>query len=415
MHVNDLSSVLKGIRPGGCVQPYVEGFAAQLVASGYTVLSTRDAVTSATHFGRWMDLCGIGIDTVTASTVVRFATHDCMCPGAGEHHRLPSRRFTARVRRFVEYLRSVGLGRRIAAPRPKAGPAPLIGFRTWMTRHRGVTSRTIERYEDLVGKMLPALGDDPGSYDASLVRRVLLDVIRGRSHAYAKGFVTALRAFLRFLATEGRCQACIVEAVPTIYDWKLSALPRYLETDDVERVIASCNLKKPHGVRNRAVLLLLARLGLRAGDIVGMRLDDLDWEAGTVRVRGKGRKEVCLPLPQETGEALIEYLVHVRPTADTDRVFLCANAPVRPFATSAAVSDIVRVALGRAGISDPPTKGAHLLRHSAATTMLRSGASLDAIATVLRHDSSDTTAYYAKVDIDLLLQVTQPWPEGASC
>jgi site-specific recombinase XerD len=284
-----------------------------------------------------------------------------------------------------------------------------------MTRHRGVTSRTIERYEDLVGKMLPALGDDPGSYDASLVRRVLLDVIRGRSHAYAKGFVTALRAFLRFPAAEGRCQACLVEAVPTIHDWKLSALPRYLEADDVERVIASCNLEKPHGVRNRAVLLLLARLGLRAGDIVGMRLDDLDWEAGTVRVRGKGRKEVCLPLPQDTGEALIEYLVHVRPTADTDRVFLCANAPVRPFATSAAVSDLVRVALGQAGITDPPTKGAHLLRHSAATTMLRSGASLDAIATVLRHESSDTTAYYAKVDIDLLLQVTQPWPEGAPC
>jgi site-specific recombinase XerD len=319
------------------------------------------------------------------------------------------------VRRFVEYLKSVGIGPRVAAARAKTGPASLIGFRNWMTRHRGVTSRTIERYENLVGKMLPALGDDPSSYDASLIRRVLLETIRGRSRAYAKGFVTALRAFLRFLAVEGQCQARLVEAVPTIHDWKLSALPRYLEVDDVERTITSCNLETPHGVRNRAVLLLLARLGLRAGDIVTMRLDDLDWQAGTVRVRGKGRKAVCLPLPQDAGEALIEYLMHARPTADTDRVFLCANAPIRPFATSATVSTLVRVALRQAGISDPPTKGAHLLRHSAATTMLRSGASLDAIATVLRHESSDTTAYYAKVDIDLLQQVTQPWPEGTPC
>ena len=188
MHVDDLSGALTGIRLGGCcVQPYVDGFAAQLLARGYTVLSMRDAVTSAAHLGRWMDLCGIGIETVTPSTVVRFAKHDCMCPGARAQHRRPSRRYTARVRRFVEYLRSVGLGPRVAAPRPKVGPAPLIGFRTWMTRHRGVTSRTIKRYEDLVGKMLPALGDDPGSYDASLVRRVLLEAIRGRSHAYAAG------------------------------------------------------------------------------------------------------------------------------------------------------------------------------------------------------------------------------------
>jgi site-specific recombinase XerD len=141
--------------------------------------------------------------------------------------------------------------------------------------------------------------------------------------------------------------------VPTVYEWKLSALPRYIEADEVERVIASCDAGKPHGVRDRAVLLLLARLGLRAGDIVAMQLDDLDLQAGTVRVRGKGRKEVRLPLPQDAGEALIEYLVQARPTAATDRVFLCANAPVRPFATSATVSDIVRSALRRAGIAPP--------------------------------------------------------------
>jgi integrase len=128
--------------------------------------------------------------------------------------------------------------------------------------------------------------------------------------------------------------------VPTVPEWKLSALPRYLETDDVERVITSCDLSKPCGIRDRAILLLLARLGLRAGDITAMRLDDLDWHAGTVRVRGKGRREICLPLPQDAGDALIEYLMKARPRVDTDRVFLCVNAPVRPFATSASISDI---------------------------------------------------------------------------
>ncbi len=284
-----------------------------------------------------------------------------------------------------------------------------------MTHHRGVKAPTVDRYHRLIEKMLPALGCDPGAYDAALVRKVLLHHIDQLSRGYAKTYVVALRAFLRFLAAQGRCRSHLDRAVPTVPEWKLSALPRYLETDDVERVITSCDLSKPHGVRDRAILLLLARLGLRAGDIMAMRLDDLDWDAGTVRVLGKGRREVCLPLPQDAGEAVIDYLVKARPKADTDRVFLCTNAPVRPIGNSSTISGIVRSALQRAGIQDPPSKGSHLLRHSAATAMLRSGASLDMIATVLRHESSDTTAHYAKVDIELLRQIVQPWPEGAPC
>jgi integrase len=184
-------------------------------------------------------------------------------------------------------------------------------------------------------------------------------------------------------------------AVPTIPQWRLSALPRYIQPSEVERVIASCDLVTPHGIRDRAVLLLLARLGLRAADILALTLEDLDWGAGTVRVRAKGRREVRLPLPQEVGDAILEYLARARPATAITRVFLCANAPVRPFRTLASVSDIVRLALKRAGIVNPPSRGAHLLRHSAATAMLRAGAGLEAIATVLRHRSIDTTAQYA--------------------
>ena len=163
------------------------------------------------------------------------------------------------------------------------------------------------------------------------------------------------------------------------------------------------------------MLLLLARLGLRASDILLMRLTDLDWGAGTLKVRGKSRKEVLLPLPQDAGDAVLRYLTDARPRTASDRVFLCANAPVRPLANSATVSSIVMLALRRAGVTDAPSRGAHLFRHSAATAMIRSGVDPHAIATILRHESGDMTAYYAKVDLALLHQIAQPWPEGASC
>jgi integrase/recombinase XerD len=181
-------------------------------------------------------------------------------------------------------------------------------------------------------------------------------------------------------------------------------------------VIGSCDLTKPRGVRDRAILLLLARLGLRAGDVVAMRLDDIAWEEGTLRVCGKGRRESRLPLPQDVGDALLCYLSTARPVVDCDRIFLRSAAPCRPFSTSAAISCVVRSALQRASITGAPTRGANLMRHSAATAMLRAGATLETIGTVLRHQSIDTTAHYAKVDIAALCQIAQPWPgEEVSC
>ena len=408
----DLKTVLAGVEIRGCVQPYLEGFAAELILAGYAVLPIRDYVRSAAHLGRWMDSRKIGIDRIGQEILARFATHECDCPFSHRHGRCPSGRYVKRARQFVDYLGRVGAAPMLPSPLATVVPEPLVEFHDWMTQHRGVKPSTIKRYQRLVEKMLPALGGDPAVYDAALVRQVVVRVAKRMSPGNAKTYVSAIRAFLRFLAITGRCRPHLDRAVPTVPEWKLSALPRYLESGDIESLIASCDLSKSYGIRDRAILLLLVRLGLRAGDITAMRLADLDWDAGMVRVRGKGRREVCLPLPQDAGDALIKYLTDARPNAVTDHVFLCSNAPVRPFASSASVSDVVRLALQRAGIVDAPSKGAHLLRHSAATTMLRSGASLDVIATVLRHQSSDTTAYYAKVDIKLLALVAQPWPEG---
>jgi len=350
----------------------------------------------------------MGIDRLTEKAVVEFAQHACECPFAHKRGQRPSRRYVERTRRFATYLVRLGAAPTSEVPLPKAVPELLVEFRDWMTHHRGVKAPTVNRYHRLMEEMLPALGCDPAAYDASLVLQVLLHPIDGLSCGYDKTYVVAFRAFPRFLATQKRCRSHLERAVPTVPEWKLSALPRYLETDDVERVVASCDLSKSHGVRDRAILRLLARLGLRAGDIMTMRLDDLDWDADTERIRGKGRREVCLPLPRDAGEALIDYIVKVRPKADTDRIFLCMNAPLRPIGNSSTISGIVQSALRRAGIADPPSKGSHLLRHSAATAMLRCGASLDMVATVLRHESSDTTAYYAKVNIELLGRIAQP-------
>ncbi|MNS72592.1 Tyrosine recombinase XerD [compost metagenome] len=185
--------------------------------------------------------------------------------------------------------------------------------------------------------------------------------------------------------------------------------------EDIERIVNSCDLDTDTGVRDHAILLLLARLGLRGGDIVNLCLDDIDWRSAELQLRGKSRRDVRLPLPQDAGDALLEYLVRVRPPAPVDQVFLCMNAPWRPFSNSATVCSIVGFALYRAGIGKPPSKGANLLRHSLATSMLRGGATLDAIGTVLRHRSSETTAHYAKVDMVLLRGIVQPWPGGVSC
>jgi integrase/recombinase XerD len=167
-------------------------------------------------------------------------------------------------------------------------------------------------------------------------------------------------------------------------------------------------------LRDRAILLLLARLGLRAGDIVSLRLGDFDWQQGTLSVRGKGRRETRLPLPQDAGNAVLAYLERARPRVAGDWVFFLLNAPIRPLTSSGVVTSIVRSAIRKAGI-DAPTKGARLLRHSAATAMLRGGATLDMVGAVLRHRSSDMTAHYAKVDVPMLQQIAQPWPGDVRC
>ena len=222
-----------------------------------------------------------------------------------------------------------------------------------------------------------------------------------------------MRAFLRFLAATGQCPDGLLHAVPRYANWQLASTPRYLEPKDVEKVIGACRGDDALGARDRAVVLLLARLGLRASEVAGLTFDDVDWQNGRIAVCGKGRRQEWLPLPQEIGDAIVVFLRLGRPTLQVPQVFTTILAPHRPM-TRAAVTHVVRSALRRAGIT-APINGAHVLRHSAATAMLRNGASLAGVGAVLRHRSPRTTAHYAKVDFGLLSEIAQPWPEVSSC
>jgi site-specific recombinase XerD len=316
---------------------------------------------------------------------------------------------------FFRYLRHGGIA---TAPtsRERVPESPLLVlFCDWMRRQRGVSDATLSIYSFELGAVIKKLGEDPSRYDAKNLRQFVLEKSQHSGWASARKCICAIRMLLRFLISQGRCPDYLYASIPSFAHWRLSALPFYLQADQVEQVIASPDLATSLGRRNRAILLLLARLGLRASDIVQLRLDDLDWREGMIRVSGKGRRQTVLPLTQEVGDALAAYIKDHRPQADTDAVFVRSSAPSGAFTDSTAISILVARAMRRTGINCPKRGAAHILRHSVASSMLRQGVSLQEIAGVLRHRSIATTEIYAKVDVITLRQVAQPWPEVKAC
>jgi site-specific recombinase XerD len=282
-----------------------------------------------------------------------------------------------------------------------------------MRTHRGTTDATLNGYRLPIRALLHTMGEQPEQFTAAALRAFVLDRAGQQGISGAKTAVTAVRMFVRFLIAIGRCTPGLDHALPTIAHWRLASLPKYLPAETVERVLAACDLTASMGVRDRAVLLLLARLGLRAGDVAALQWRDIDWHEGTLCVAGKSRRATRLPLPQEVGEALLTYVEQARPRVSSTYVFLTTLAPLRPLHAKT-VTAIAARALRRAQV-ECPHHGAHVLRHSAATTMLRQGVSLPSIGAILRHTSVETTAHYAKVDVDLLHIVARPWPEVIPC
>ena len=281
-----------------------------------------------------------------------------------------------------------------------------------MLEHRGLTESTLDLYEGVLIGVVETIGIMPSLYTPEKLRDFVLQRARPHGVSRARTIVTAVRAFLRFLGATGRCHAGMEYAIPGFASWRLSTVPKFLRPADVEQLIGSCTDDKV-GLRDKAVLLLLARLGLRASEVAHLKFADIDWVGGKIIVCGKGRHQEWLPLPQEVGDAILLYLQEARPRLAVTEVFTTVVAPLRPL-SRLAVTCIVRSALQRTGIK-APVNGAHVLRHSAAAAMLQQGMSLAGIGAILRHQSPDTTAHYAKVDFRLLAEIAQPWPEGPSC
>jgi integrase/recombinase XerD len=295
------------------------------------------------------------------------------------------------ARLFLKHLQQAGIV--VAVPKSMpAEPVLLAGFKQWMRQHRGTCDVTLYNYSLPVRALLSRLGEDPAQFDARSLREFILKRSQHCSWTVAQRCTTAIRAFVRYLTAAGRCPAELDAAIPMLAHWRLSRLPRYFQPEEVERLITSCNVATAIGKRDRAILLLLARLGLRAGDIVQCRLDDIDWKGGWIHVCGKSRRPTRLPLTQEVGQAIVSYLQEARPRTTTETLFVTCRAPFRPFSSHCLVSVIVDKAIRRAGVNRPVRGAAHLLRHSVASNLLRQGSSMQDIAALLRHRSVENHA-----------------------
>jgi len=395
----------------------LKSFSQELSSGGYGKSTVANHVRSAGHFVQWTRRQGAQLAELSERWIDRFEIHltNCHCR-TGHWSDAHAWRAGAAygARHFLGHLERTG----VVAAEPKAAvsePVLLTAFKQWMRQHRGTHDVTLHNYSLPIQALLSRLGEDPAKFDARSLREFVLTESQHCHWTVTQRCTTALRAFLRFLIAEGRCSTAIEAGIPMLAHWRLSRLPRYFQPEDVERLIASCDPMTAMGKRDRAVLLLLARLGLRAGDIVQCRLGDIDWKGGWIHVCGKSRRPTRLPLTQEVGEAIVTYLQEARPKTTVDALFVTCRAPFRRFSSHSAVSVIVDKAIKRAGVERPCRGAAHLLRHSVASNLLRQGASLQDIAVLLRHRSIETTQIYAKVDVAALRQIAQVWPEVQSC
>lgn len=393
--------------PLGCIIP---AYAALLSQQGYALPSAHLQLRFLNDMNQWLDQNQIQVSDLSEQLIHRYMRL--------RHQRLRPRRDDAAILgRLVNLLHDHNL-----LPKKKAIPLDTPckqlenDYDRYLTEERGLSLSTRTNYRIFIQKFLSMQFCDKSPCFANLNAYDVLRFIRHQAKTLkpkrAGLMVTALRSFFRYLRHRGDITTDLAACIPSIANWQFSALPKFLRPDQVQQVLSQCDRRTAHGRRNFAILLLLARLGLRACEIVNLALDDIHWQVGEIYIQGKGNKTALLPLPPDVGQAIADYLQKDRPTCSSRRVFIRMRAPLRGFANSIAISSIVARTLKRAGIDSPHT-GAHLFRHTLATEMLRQGAALVDIALLLRHSSINTTTLYAKVDLAALHPLAQPWPGGA--
>jgi integrase/recombinase XerD len=397
-------------RVEGPLEAYAEGFRAELLRLGHTPLTAAGQVRLMAHLSRWLAREGLDVAGLTPERVDAYFAERRAAGYANE-------RTSRALRPLVGYLRRVGAGVGHTRAVPDTPVEALLArYAGYLATERGLAASTVALNVRLVRPFLVARAQARGggleldALTAGEVRGFVVEQSRRRP-ASVKRIATALRSLLRFAHVDGLTGQSLAGAVPRVAGWGLAGLPRALEPAQVAALLATCDPGAATGRRDAAILRLLARLGLRAGEVAALGLADIDWRRGQITVRGKGNRHDVLPLPADVGQAIVDYLADGRPPAALDRtVFIRAQAPYRALSPGGVIQVVV-TAGRRAGLG---RLGAHRLRHSAATAMLRAGGSLTEIGQVLRHRRSHTTAIYAKVDLDGLRQVARPWPGDAA-
>lgn len=386
-------------RPGR-MGPFIESYREVLLGRGYTSLTVRGLLQHVGALGRWME----ANDLVPAGLDVGVLEDFLADRRAGGRRQV---RTTRSMASLLDHLRDLG----VVAPETLVPVDPLlVEYRAWMVEDRGLAPSTVLRYEKLAVRFLEGVGDQPlGSLTGRDVSGFLLAETARVSVGSAKGRVAEMRSLLRFLFLTSRTERALAESVPPVAGWHDTGVPRGAKAPEVARLLAACDPATLTGSRDLAMLTMVARLGLRSVEVARLELNDIDWRAGEFTLRGKARRVDRLPLVTDVGETLAGWLQQ-RPATMSRRVFLTTRAPIADI-RPALVSETLRRVCLRCGVE---VIGAHRLRHGLATDMLGRGASLVEVGQILRHRDLATTAVYAKVDIDGLRRLAQPWPGAAA-
>ena len=401
------------VRPqwrGGPLADWLDAFADWTAARGYAPSTSHRMILLASCFSQWLKQEAIAIADINPDHATRYLRHRAQRLRPRQHDRTS-------LRHFLDFLQREGVLSFEDAPADPLTDAErcVQAYERHLQQTQGLAPTTRAAYVPFVRSFLRHRFDSGpvtlSSVDADDVVRFVRHMVPGLRPKRAKVMAAALRSFLRYACHLGEAGLELVAAVPVVANWSMTQIPRGISPDQVRKLLASIDRSSATGRRDHAILMLLARLGLRAHEIRFLELDDIDWANGTLRSRMKDGRRKTFPLSDEVGEAIADYLRHGRPSCRSRRVFLRVQAPIEGFRGSSGISCIIRRAIKRAGV-DAPTFGAHQFRHGLATKMLNGGASLGEIGDVLGHAHPDTTRIYAKVDLEALRQLALPWPGG---
>ena len=391
-------------RKPGAMGPFIDDFEVRLLNLGYTPNTVRNTLKEVGQLGRWMSAKGLDASHLTSASLLEFAT----AARSDGRRRIPTVRS---FRPLLDFLASTKVLAVVDVVTPTPVEALIIEYRRWMTHDRGLAAPTVLRYENLARRFLQETVADSRFVEdltgADVARFLLAETAR-LSLGSAKGCVAELRSLSRFLYLTCRTPLALATAVPPIAGWRDTGVPVGLSPQQVQQLLDGCERTSAIGARDFAILMLVARLGLRSAEVARLELGDINWRAGELVVRGKARRRDRLPMVSDVGEALSAHLSLPRRSTTLRQVFLATKAPTRAIRPDL-VSDVCRRACERAGV---PRVGAHRLRHALASDMLTKGATLVEVSQVLRHRDLATTALYAKVDFTSLRRVAQPWPEA---